>query len=358
MMINEHQDASNNYARGSYTLGKKMVNPIDNCIRRIAEQLDHLRGFFMFSSSGGGTGSGLTPIINLILLKNYPKATRNNFSVVPGKNFTAAVVEPYNMFLENFAITETSDLNILYQNEGIYDICSKKLFINCPTFSDINRLLAMAFSCISCPLRYSSMLRSAMDDMITNLIPFPRIHYPIVRIAPINHISKVSYEMINTYDITKELFSKEMQSVKIDTNKGLFISIVLNYQGVVQQSAIYRYIDEVRKFHGNRFVEWSPTGFKVGICKQIPSVCPMIDIAPSDQFATMLMNTTAISQFFKSQARKFDLLFTKRSFVHWYLGEGMEELEFTESRDEIEMLNGDLKEISLSEIQLASFSRD
>jgi biotin synthase-related radical SAM superfamily protein len=39
----------------------------------------------------------------------------------------------------------------------------------------------------------------------------------------------------------------------------------------------------------------------------------------------MLSNTTAIAEAWARLDHKFDLMYAKRAFVHWYVGEGMEE---------------------------------
>ncbi|CAB3223421.1 unnamed protein product [Arctia plantaginis] len=51
--------------------------------------------------------------------------------------------------------------------------------------------------------------------------------------------------------------------------------------------------------------------------------------------STFLGNTTAIQIIFKRVSEQFVSKFGKRAFVHWQTGEGMNELEFTETESNI-----------------------
>jgi tubulin beta len=47
--------------------------------------------------------------------------------------------------------------------------------------------------------------------------------------------------------------------------------------------------------------------------------------------STFIGNTTAIQDLFKRIAEQFTAMFRRKAFLHWYTGEGMDEMEFTEA---------------------------
>ncbi len=344
-LITGKEDAANNYARGHYTVGRQILDDVCDRVRKMAEQCNGLQGFLFTHSLGGGTGSGLGSLLLEQFSNDYGKKAKLEFAVYPAPQVTTSVVEPYNTVLTTHTTLENADCTFMVDNEAIYDMCRKNLGIVRPSFDNLNSLIAQVISSVTASLRFDGSLNVDLNEFQTNLVPYPRIHFPLVSYAPVLSKSRATHESNSVSEITAACFEPGNQMVKCDPRLGKYMATCLLYRGDVVNRDVSNAVTNIKSKKTVQLVDWCPTGFKIGICYQKPTQPPNSEMADVNRAVCMLSNTTAIADAWQKIDRKFDLMYKKRAFVHWYVSEGMEEGEFAEAREDLAALERDYVEL-------------
>jgi len=315
--------AGNNWAKGHYTEGAELIDSVLDVVRKEAEGCDCLQGFQVTHSLGGGTGSGMGTLLISKIREEYPDRMMMTFSVFPSPKVSDTVVEPYNCTLSVHQLVENADEVMVIDNEALYDICFRTLKLTTPTYGDLNHLVSAVMAGATCCLRFPGQLNADLRKLAVNLIPFPRLHFFMIGFAPLTSRSSQNFRALSVPELTQQMFDSKNMMCAADPRHGRYLTAACMFRGSMSTKEVDEQMLNVQNKNSAYFVEWIPNNIKTSIC----------DIAPRGlkMSTTFIGNSTSIQEMFKRVSEQFTLMFRRKAFLHWYTGEGMDEMEFTEA---------------------------
>jgi len=233
------------------------------------------------------------------------------------------VVEPYNATLSVHQLVENADAVMCIDNEALYDICFRTLKLTDPTYGDLNHLVSMVMSGITASFRFPGQLNSDLRKLAVNLIPFPRLHFFMIGFAPLHPRNVTQYRQLSVTELTNQMFEPKNMMAACDPRQGRYLTASASFRGKMSTKEVDEQMLSIQNKNQAYFVEWIPNNMKSSVCDVPPTFTTMS--------ATFIGNSTAIQGLFKRVSEQFGAMFRRKAFLHWYTGEGMDEMEFTEA---------------------------
>ncbi|CAI9541052.1 unnamed protein product [Staurois parvus] len=261
--------AGNNWAKGHYTEGAELVDSVLDVVRKEAESCDCLQGFQLTHSLGGGTGSGMGTLLISKIREEYPDK------------------------------------------------------LTTPTYGDLNHLVSATMSGVTTCLRFPGQLNADLRKLAVNMVPFPRLHFFMPGFAPLTSRGSQQYRALTVPELTQQMFDSKNMMAACDPRLGRYLTVAAIFRGRMSMKEVDEQMLNVQNKNSSYFVEWIPNNVKTAVCDIPPRGLKMS--------ATFIGNSTAIQELFKRISEQFTAMFRRKAFLHWYTGEGMDEMEFTEA---------------------------
>ncbi len=191
--------AGNNFAQGYYYYGPRYHEYFHDGVQKNLEKCESIQAFFLSHSLGGGTGSGVGTYVLSLIHDEFPKITRFSTCVLPSEE-NDVITSPYNILLSTKQLIQCADCVFPLNNSSLYSIYqaehpesnssnSSSTSAAAPTnaaeakrsrsrgFDGINNIAARMLCNITASSRFHGEMNVDINEIYTNLIPFPKLHF-------------------------------------------------------------------------------------------------------------------------------------------------------------------------------------
>lgn len=327
--------SGNNFAHGHYMYGPQYRDKFEEGVRRNAEQCDSLQTFLVTHSLGGGTGSGVGSYIVGLLDELYPEVYRFSACVFPSED-NDVVTSPYNSTLATNQLLEHADCVLPIDNAALQSFAQfesqqrKTGRANTPDtadsdprfrdkgFNDMNDVAARMLCHLTSSSRFHGDMNVDLNEICTNLVPFPRLKFLMSALSPQRAISGKSNHMVSaTADraYLQRAFSDILRSTgqitAADPSTPGCVTIASAFlaRGRIPLSEFLSCVTSAQQ-SSLVFPSWNKEACKIGMCGTP---------APGERHSILgVYNSTAFGSVLQREHSRFSQLFRRRAMLHHY----------------------------------------
>jgi len=216
------------------------------------------------------------------------------------------------------------DETFVIDNEALYNISHNVLKQAQPKYKELNWVISLVMAGITSSLRFPGKLNGDLRKMAVNLVPFPRLHFFLIAQSPLFAPSEGVKVKLTIQETTDQMWSSRNFMANVVPSEGKYLSAALAYRGEnIPSQEVDNIVKNIQEKMAEDFVNWIPNNIKASIINVPPEDTPLS--------STFVANTTAIKGVFQRISSAFARMYKRKAFLHWYKGEGMDEMEFEES---------------------------
>lgn len=336
--VSDVSGAGNNWAVGHMEYGDRYLDSISHSVRGMVERCDSIQTFLVMHSLSGGTGSGLGTRILGMLEEEFPHVFRFCPVVMPSEGADDVVTAPYNSSFALKELLEHADCIIPLDNEALARMVDRSMGtgrgggdgasqrggeeatfrVAEPTrnkklpFDAMNAIVAQMLSNLTCSMRFPGALNMDINEVTTNLIPFPRLSLLTAAIAPLR-VSKSTLAGPRNMDamFAACLEGSDHQLVMLPNGGKRHRTLAASFIARGAELTVGDLSRNVLRAKSRlNMIYWNADGFKTALCGVSPLGHP--------QSLLTLSNNCSVAVRVKRLQEKFMRLYSVRSHVHHY----------------------------------------
>ncbi|CAD8091105.1 unnamed protein product [Paramecium sonneborni] len=312
LLSKRNRNISGAFSNGQNYYKDQVQDELFEKLNRHIERCDKFFGCNFIHSTYDNSSGQSSHAINQFR-ERFPSKMCSSFSLIPNIVSTNTI-EIYNMTFSLNHLIENSDIVMLF-DYGALEKKLQKLNQLC-TFENNNNIIAECILQMNCSQRFPGHLNGDFKKIAVNLTPFPRQHFFTCAFAPFNtnsdwisqlqHLSIPENTYLTYHNITRNQYFAQSLITRCSTNNMDFHQVFSNF---------------VNK------VEWIADGGVHINCK--------VENRNLGKTVMHVGNHRDLGQLFKTHAEIFTANFRRKAFVHYYLSDGMDEMEFTEAESNL-----------------------
>lgn len=334
--------AGNNFAHGHCEYGPQYRDKFEESLRKIVEHCDSLQNFIVTHSLGGGTGSGVGTYLVGLLHDLYPEVYRFSTCVFPSED-DDVVTSPYNSTLACRELIEHADCVLPIDNHALQSFADleaaqlikkkeqkgsqvKEKNKNDKGFDAMNGVAARMLCHLTASSRFHGEMNVDMNEISTNLIPFPRMNFLMTALSPQRALQggALSFKFnSNTASPTSTALKGGLQRAFADviSRTGQLTAADPSAPGSITISSAFLsrgnvrlsdFLSCVNSAQGStlHFPPWNEDACKIGMCGT-PS--------PGEDMSVLAVyNSSSFGSVLSRIRSRFNTLFKRKAMLHHY----------------------------------------